>query len=132
MNAQPDTGLEVTEQEWQATEEQKAALACAFVLRQRCLMLGIEWDRRVLRKDLTLNTRPYNRLRLKMGRALVPKLAHDLNRQDAWESAEEFWVDVLDPDNDWHRPCLTFIELIRLAMQTGWIRRKGPIRYRTN
>ncbi len=72
--------------EWQPTEKQKFALTRALVLRQHCLTLGIEWDPRVLRKDLTLNTGRYNDLRMRMGRALIPKLAHDLRFSSAMAS----------------------------------------------
>jgi hypothetical protein len=40
----------------------------------------------VLRKDLTLNIRHYNKLRMRMGRALIPQLAHELNEGKPWGS----------------------------------------------
>jgi hypothetical protein len=116
---------EEKEPEWQPTEKQKFALTHAYVLHQLCLTLGIEWDPRVLRKDLTLNTGRYNDLRMRTGRALIPKLAHDLNRQDAWENAGDFLADIpyseAQPDTVIPNVGFTLIELILLAKRTGWL-----------
>jgi hypothetical protein len=93
MHKEADHESEGSIEDWQPTNQQRVALTHAFILQQRCLTLGIEWDPRVLRREVVTRQGAANRLRRRVRSSTVIDTGRQASSEQRGMLAPQGWLE---------------------------------------